>query len=122
MVETSAGERKKIMKIREVAEKLNLKVVAGQGGLDREVTGGYMGDMLSVVMAQAPNSAIWLTVQNHPNLVAVAVLFGAGSLWGQVPQFLNGGQRAGLEVVTWSGPAPFVVTEKKPEAQSLRPG
>lgn len=62
------------MKIRQVAEKLNLRVAAGESGLDREVTGGYMGDMLSVVMAQAPNSAIWLTVQNHPNLVAVAVL------------------------------------------------
>lgn len=62
------------MKIRQVADKLNLAVAAGESGLDREVTGGYMGDMLSVVMAQAPNSAIWLTVQNHPNLVAVAVL------------------------------------------------
>ena len=62
------------MKIREVAEKLNLEVAAGSGGLDREVTGGYMGDMLSYVMAQAPYGAIWLTVQNHPNLVAVAVL------------------------------------------------
>ncbi len=62
------------MKTSEVVELLNLEVVAGRDGLDRQVTGGYMGDMLSYVMAQAPQGAIWLTVQNHPNLVAVAVL------------------------------------------------
>jgi iron only hydrogenase large subunit-like protein len=68
------GAEKKQMKIREIVEQLNLEVAAGAKGLDREATTGYMGDMLSNVMAQAPPAAIWLTVQNHPNLVAVAVL------------------------------------------------
>lgn len=38
------------MTVREIAEKLNLKVFSGAAGLDREVTGGYVSDLLSDVM------------------------------------------------------------------------
>jgi len=65
---------KRNMTVKELADLLNLEVLAGSRGLGREVKGGYMGDMLSNVMALAPEGSIWLTVQNHPNLVAVAVL------------------------------------------------
>ena len=37
----------KIMTVREIAEKLNLRVFSGEAGLDREVTGGYVSDLLS---------------------------------------------------------------------------
>ena len=48
--------------------------MAGQKGLDREVKGGYCGDLLSEVIGNAPPGCVWLTVQGHQNIVAVAVL------------------------------------------------
>ena len=62
------------MNVKELAEKFNLHVVAGQNDLDRQIQGGYCGDLLSDVMANAPQGCIWLTVQTHQNIVAVAVL------------------------------------------------
>jgi len=62
------------MRVRDLAKILELKLVAGDGGLDRPVNGGYCGDLLSDVMANAPEGAVWLTVQTHQNIVAVAVL------------------------------------------------
>ncbi len=60
------------MKLYEMIEKLNLEVVTK--GEDKEVTGCYIGDMLSVVMSRAEEGNIWLTVQTNVNIDAVAVL------------------------------------------------
>ena len=62
------------MNVKELSEKFNLTVAAGAKHLDRQIQGGYCGDLLSDVMANAPNGCIWLTVQTHQNIVAVAVL------------------------------------------------
>lgn len=62
------------MKVREVAERLGLKALTGESGLDREVSGGYSCDLLSWVMSHGAKDNIWITVQVHPNIVAVAVL------------------------------------------------
>jgi predicted transcriptional regulator len=62
------------VKLKEIIDKLPLKVVAGRDALDREMSGGYCGDLLSDVMANAEKGAIWLTVQGHQNIVAVALL------------------------------------------------
>jgi predicted transcriptional regulator len=62
------------MRVRELVEFFNLKPLAGEKGLEREVKGGYCGDLLSDVMANAPVGCVWLTVQGHLNIVAVAVL------------------------------------------------
>jgi len=62
------------MRLRELIEFFGLEVAAGANGLDREVKEGYCGDLLSEVMANAPLSCVWLTVQGHQNIVAVAVL------------------------------------------------
>jgi hypothetical protein len=37
-------------------------------------TGGYTSDLLSCVMAGAKRGAIWVTLQAHTNIVAVAAL------------------------------------------------
>jgi len=42
------------MTVQELAEKLSLKILAGRESLDREVTGGYTGDLLSWVMSRLP--------------------------------------------------------------------
>lgn len=64
------------MNVRHVADTLGLKVLAGAQGLDREITGGYASDLLSCVMASAVAGSIWVTLQAHPNVVAVADLLG----------------------------------------------
>ncbi len=62
------------MKVEEVQALFHLDVSAGQKGLGREITGGYCGDLLSDVMANAFQGGVWLTIQSHQNIVAVAVL------------------------------------------------
>ena len=62
------------MTVREIAEKLNLKVFSGAGGLDREVTGGYVSDLLSDVMGFARDGEVWVTLQTHKNVMAIASL------------------------------------------------
>ena len=57
-----------------MVEQFDLKTVAGEKGLDREVLGGYCGDLLSDVMANAGDHNLWLTIQSHKNIVGVAVL------------------------------------------------
>jgi serine kinase of HPr protein (carbohydrate metabolism regulator) len=62
------------MKIKEIAERLNLAVLAGSEGLDREISGGYTSDLLSDVMGNAAEGAIWITLQTHKNVMAIASL------------------------------------------------
>jgi predicted transcriptional regulator len=62
------------MKVSEVAEKLGLKVHSGKNGLNREVTGGYVSDLLSDVMGNADAGEIWITLQTHKNVMAIASL------------------------------------------------
>ena len=61
------------MKIKDLAEKLNLKVLTPYDE-DREITGCYSGDLLSWVMSRAKEGDVWLTVMGNINAVAVAVL------------------------------------------------
>lgn len=35
---------------------------------------GYMSDLLSCVMSGAPRKAVWITLQSHSNVIAVATL------------------------------------------------
>jgi predicted transcriptional regulator len=60
------------MKLKEIATTLSLVIKAGENLLDRDVTGGYAGDMLSDVLAHAESGNIWITLQTHANIVAVA--------------------------------------------------
>jgi predicted transcriptional regulator len=62
------------VKVKEMQDLLHLEGMAGMQGGDREVTGGYCGDLLSDVMANSPKGSVWLTIQSHHNIVAVAVL------------------------------------------------
>ncbi|KPL22237.1 MAG: serine kinase [Phycisphaerae bacterium SM1_79] len=60
------------MKLTELIEKLNLDVRSAKANLDREVTGGYASDLLSDVLAHSKEGNIWVTLQVHHNIVAVA--------------------------------------------------
>ena len=41
---------------------------------EREVSGGYVGDLLSWVMGRAPADGAWLTIMSNVNVAAVAAL------------------------------------------------
>ncbi len=62
------------VKIKDIVEKLGMRVETTKESLDREVTGGYSSDLLSDVMANSKDGDIWITMQVHPNIIAVATL------------------------------------------------
>lgn len=62
------------MQVKDILTILNLKVIAGGIGIDREITGGYTSDLLSDVMGHAENGNIWITLQTHKNVIAIASL------------------------------------------------
>lgn len=68
------------MKVRDVLDMLGCTVEAGAGGLDNEVKCGYASDLLSDVMAHARDGDIWVTVQAHENIIAVATLVGLAAI------------------------------------------
>ena len=41
---------------------------------NKPIEGIYVGDLLSFVMANAKPNQLWLTVQTHPNIIAIASL------------------------------------------------
>jgi serine kinase of HPr protein (carbohydrate metabolism regulator) len=62
------------MKLKEIIENLKLKVLAGEENLEVEVTGGYTSDLLSDVIANSKQGNLWITLQTHQNIIAVAKL------------------------------------------------
>lgn len=61
------------MTVKEMSEKLSLKVICMPDG-DREVSGGYAGDLLSWVMGRAQSGDAWITIMSNLNIIAVASL------------------------------------------------
>lgn len=61
------------MTVSELAQKLSLDVIALPDP-DRAVSGGYVGDLLSWVMAGARMDEAWITIMSNQNVAAVAVL------------------------------------------------
>ncbi len=61
------------MNIKNMIEKLELDEVTNLSN-DIEFENVYIGDLLSVVMSNAKENSIWITIQTHLNIVAVADL------------------------------------------------
>jgi predicted transcriptional regulator len=62
------------MTVTDIIAELDLKVLSGVNGLSQEVTGGYVSDLLSDVMGNAKEGQVWITLQTHQNIIAVASL------------------------------------------------
>ncbi len=62
------------MKVSDLVEKLGLKIFSGENGLDNEISGGYVSDLLSDVMGNAAENEVWITLQTHQNVLAIASL------------------------------------------------
>jgi hypothetical protein len=61
------------MKLQEVISALNPNVIC-KGDVEREVTGIIVSDLLSFVIGEAKEGDVWVTIQVHLNVSAVAVL------------------------------------------------
>jgi hypothetical protein len=62
------------MNLETIVQALHLSVKSGGDRLGVEVRGGYVGDLLSDVMANSREGDLWITRQIHQNIVAVASL------------------------------------------------
>jgi len=51
------------MELHEIVEKLSLEVKTASSNLTREVTGGYVSDLLSDVIANSKEGNVWITLQ-----------------------------------------------------------
>jgi predicted transcriptional regulator len=62
------------MQVKDILSILDLTVFGGNQGITNEITGGYTGDLLSDVMGHADAGKIWITLQTHKNVIAIASL------------------------------------------------
>ncbi len=78
-----------MMNLKEMVDVLRLEVKSGSDRLESEITGGYVSDLLSDVLAHGREGNIWITLQIHQNIVAVATvkdLSGIILINGRVPE------------------------------------
>ena len=62
------------MKINDLIEQCGLETLNEVYEPEREVSGGYTSDLLSDVIANSEKDNIWITMQTHLNIIAVASL------------------------------------------------
>ena len=62
------------MTVKQIATALGCEVLSGAKHLGRDVLGGYASDLLSCAMASVKAGDVWVTLQAHQNVVAVASL------------------------------------------------
>jgi hypothetical protein len=65
-----------MISLKEIIEKLNLEPLTSKRSLDHQVASGYASDLLSCAIKGAKKDAVWVTLQSHLNVVAVASLLG----------------------------------------------
>jgi len=98
---------KSSMTVNDLVKRFGLQVVTGDKGLDRRVEDGYCGDLLSEIMGNAPEGCVWLTIQGHQNIVAVAVLRNMAAViitGGQTPddETLKKANQEGIPILLWA--------------------
>jgi predicted transcriptional regulator len=68
------------MKLHDIINDLSLEVKTCQDGLQKEITGAYVSDLLSDVMAKSNDGNVWITLQTHLNIVAIADMKGLAGI------------------------------------------
>ncbi len=59
------------MELQEIVTKLDLQVLSGENNLHKDISKGYLSDILSDAMAHAVKGALWITNQTHENVIAI---------------------------------------------------
>jgi predicted transcriptional regulator len=81
------------VKLDDLVKELTLEVRACRECLQKDVTGAYVSDLLSDVMANSRDGNIWITLQTHMNIIAVA---GLKNLAGII---IVGGRKPGDDII-----------------------
>ena len=68
------------MNVAEAARKHRRHTDGRSSAAEREIQGGYASDLLSDVMGNSREGDIWVTMQKHVNIVAVAQLNGLAAI------------------------------------------
>jgi len=102
--------------VKDLVSTLDLSVKAmSKEGSSRKVEGGYVGDVLSHVMASAGPGYAWITVQTHENVVAVASLLDVSCVivcGREIPQeTVDRAERENV-VILWTGRTAFEIAGK----------
>jgi hypothetical protein len=82
-----------------VIEQLTLEVITSAELANRPVMGGYASDLLSCAMRGAKKDFLWVTLQSHVNVVAVASLLNL----------------AGVVITEGNRPAPETIAQAEKE-------
>lgn len=98
--------------IQSVCQKLGYEMLTD--GSAEPIRGGYSSDLLSDVIANCPEGSVWVTVQRHLNVIAVAQLKGVLAIVfpnGVMPEtaLLEKARQEGIALVR-STDNPFVTT------------
>lgn len=81
------------MTVRDLVDLLSLELLTACDDTAREVTGGYVSDLLSNVMGHSLPGQVWITSQVHINVVAVASLVSLAAV------IIAGGVKPGQDVI-----------------------
>jgi DRTGG domain len=92
-----------MIRVNTVIEKLNLETVSSVKDANRPVMGGYATDLLSCAMRGAKKDFLWVTLQSHVNVVAVASLLNL----------------AGVIITEGNRPAPETIAQAEKEKVNL---
>lgn len=62
------------MKLNDYLPAIKGRLLTEGNDLNKEITGGYVSDLLSDVMGNAREGQVWITIMRHLNVIAVASL------------------------------------------------
>ena len=62
------------MTVQQITDILDLRIFTPGASLEQKISGGYVSDLLSDVMGFSKEGEVWITLQAHANVVAIATL------------------------------------------------
>lgn len=68
------------MNLNDIVQNLGLEVRVSKPDMSTPVTGGYVSDLMSDVLAHGREGDLWVTLQTHQNTIAVASLKGLAGI------------------------------------------
>lgn len=68
------------MRVEDLLKQEEFKLFTKGENQQKEIKGVYINDLLSYVMSHSSEGDVWITVQIHPNIVAVAELVGISAI------------------------------------------
>lgn len=62
------------MTVKQLKDYCSLELLSPELSLEKKISTGYCGDLLSFVIGKAPKDSAWVTVMGNENAIAVALL------------------------------------------------